>query len=178
MPSAPVGVAVLSARQNYFRLIAGLLLGVAFTACVPIAPARQREQQVAYQFEQIGPKQQAIEALNSTPTQFVMDFPEDPNSWERAFIFFNKYTARQSIFESDKPVWNSKISNFNAPSDSFHYEVTRRLEKNGFKYSISCIPNPQLIDSKVASNDQAALNARNLARFIREGTLEVSLLAR
>lgn len=154
-----------------------LLACASVSACAPAVFTHSRAS-VAYEFEHIGPKQQAIEAVNATPTQFVVEFPNDPTSWERAFIFFNKYTERQSIYESDKPVWNSKISNDNAPADSFYYEVTRRLESNGFRYNISCTTNPKHMNSGINSQDQAQLNARNLARFIRDGTLEVSLLVK
>ncbi len=161
-------------HPTFTSFVLVVFLFCAFLSLSGCAASSKRYTPPKYEFEHLDPKAQALEAIGATPTQFVVDFPNDPDSWERAFIFFNKYTERQSISESDKPVWNSSLSNHNAPSDQFLYEVKRVLEPEGFRYTITCMPSPKR--SAKGSTQQAILNAQNLARFIRDGTLEVSLL--
>ena len=115
---------------------------------------------------------QAREAVLATPTSFDVQFEQDEHCWERAKFFLENYTGAPSAHSSVVTrVVGSRLSLASNPAQSSYlYEVAKDSTKDGFSYYVTCQA------SQDGSAEQAALNASNLARFILEGKLEISLL--
>ncbi len=111
------------------------------------------------------------EVLQS-PTDFDVTIEQDRYAWERTHLFLESYVDPQRA--PVRPITKVVGSRWGLASPPVHggyvYEVWRETIPDGFHYSVRCVAAPE------ASKDQAALNAGNLARFIRDGKLEVSLL--
>ncbi len=120
------------------------------------------------------PEEQARQEVVETPTVFNVPFADDPHSWERARFFLENYLGGESGHASAvMRVVGDRWSLVSNPGvQPYSYEVAKDVGDGGFTYQVSCT-------SGVGGDpSQAALNAGNLARFIREGKLEVSLLSR
>lgn len=117
-------------------------------------------------------KDQAREEILKTPTVFSISFEDDVHSWERARFFLENYTGAQSGHTSavTKVVGARWSLESNPGLAGYRYEVAKDVGNTGFTYHVGCIPGPN------GDVSQAALNAANLARFIRDGKLEMSLL--
>jgi len=124
-------------------------------------------------------QEQALKEVMSSPTSFVVSYPEAPYSWERAKLFFELYTTRYDESYSLRPQDGAGLreevllSNSLAREDNYYYQVKKTSERSGLAYVVSCRPRREPGDLLYAER-----NARNLARFIRQGQLEVSLLKR
>lgn len=120
------------------------------------------------------PEQQARQEVVDTPTVFNIPFADDPYSWERARFFLENYVSGDSGHASavTRVVGDRWSLASNPGVQQYSYEVAKDAGESGFTYQVLCVPG---VGGDPA---QAALNAGNLARFIREGKLEVSLLAR
>ncbi len=119
------------------------------------------------------PEDLARAEVLSSPTDFEVTIDQDRYAWERTHLFLESYVdpAKAPIRPITKVV-GSRWGLASPPVQAgYVYEVWREAVPNGFRYSVRCVPGPQ------ASKQQAALNAANLARFIRDGKLEVSLLS-
>ncbi len=114
---------------------------------------------------------QARAAVLASPRTFVISWDDDRMAWERARFFFEKYVARE---ESRAPVVSKVIGTrwalTNGKNGQYVYEVWKDSVSKGFKYTVRCTA------QNGGQAQEAQLNAGNLARFIREGKLEVSLL--
>jgi hypothetical protein len=120
------------------------------------------------------PEGQARQEVIDSPTLFSVPFADDPYSWERARFFLENYVGGDSGYTSavTRVVGDRWSLASNPGVQQYSYEVAKDAGESGFTYQVSCIPG-------VGGDPvQAALNAGNLARFIREGKLEVSLLAK
>jgi hypothetical protein len=115
---------------------------------------------------------QAREAVLTTPTVFNVAFEDDVYSWERARFFLENYVGAASGHSSavTKVVGSRWSLESNPGLEGYQYQVAKDLVDGGFTYRITCVP------SGSGEPSQAALNAGNLARFIRDGKLEISLL--
>lgn len=111
------------------------------------------------------------EVLQS-PTDFEVSIEQDRYAWERTQLFLESYIDPQRA--PIRPITKIVGSRWGLASPpvqgGYVYEVWREAIPDGFHYSVRCLAAPEL------SKDQAVLNAANLARFIRDGKLEVSLL--
>lgn len=118
-------------------------------------------------------EEQARSEVLSTPTVFNVPFADDPYSWERARFFLENYAGGGVGHASavTKVVADRWSLASNPAATHYTYEVTKDAVASGFTYHVSCIAGVG------GESSQAGLNAGNLARFIREGRLEVSLLA-
>jgi hypothetical protein len=117
------------------------------------------------------PEEQARQEVLSTPTVFHVPFADDPYSWERARFFLENYLGGGAGHASavTKVVGDRWSLASNPAIERYSYEVAKDVGEGGFTYQVSCI-------AKVSADaGQAGLNAGNLARFIREGKLELSL---
>ena len=122
-----------------------------------------------YEVEVVTIDAQMLEDLNSTPTTFVVDIVEDHYAWERAQTFFRDYAnTKPRLLER-----RGRLVLFNQPAEgtNFIYSVEKERQSTGIRYTVEC--QTQKLDPAAAQ-----LNAHNLARFIRDGTLELSLLNR
>ncbi len=117
--------------------------------------------------------EQARQEVLSTPTVFNVPFADDQYSWERARFFLENYAGGGAGHASAvmKVVADRWSLASNPAAAQYNYEVTKDAIVSGFAYQVSCVAGVG------GESSQAELNAGNLARFIREGRLEVSLLA-
>jgi hypothetical protein len=120
------------------------------------------------------PEDQARDEVLATPTEFVVPMEEDRFAWERARFFLENYggggaTPSNAVVK----VVGSRRGLSSAPGPSpYTYEVFKDFSgEQGYRYSVRCV-------TTQGDASDAALNAGNFARFIRDGKLEVSLLAR
>lgn len=118
------------------------------------------------------PEDQARQEVLSTPTDFFVTIEQDRFAWERARFFLENYGAGGGASNNAVvKVVGARRGLASAPGPSpYTYEVFKDFSTEGFRYSVRCLADP-------AISAAAALNAGNFARFIREGKLEVSLLA-
>jgi hypothetical protein len=114
---------------------------------------------------------QARVAVMASPRTFVIAFDDDRMAWERARFFFEKYVNRNG---AQAPVISKVIGSrwalTNGKEGQYSYEVWKDSVAQGFKYTVRCTA------QQGGQVQEAHLHAGNLARFIREGKLEVSLL--
>ena len=119
------------------------------------------------------PEDQARAEVLSAPTEFLVPIEQDRFAWERARFFLENYgsgTGSQS--NAVVKVVGSRRGLASAPGPSpYTYEVFKDFSAAGYQYSVRC-------SSSEGDAELATLNAGNFARFIRDGKLEVSLLAR
>ena len=115
---------------------------------------------------------QAREEVLKAPTEFDVTIEEDRYSWERTNLFLENYAdPEKAPLRPITKVVGSRWGVATPPvQGGYIYEVWRESIPDGYHYSIQCL------DSGEGTKEQAALNAANLARFVREGKLEVSLL--
>jgi len=119
------------------------------------------------------PEDQARQEIVETPTIFTVAFADDPHSWERARFFLENYIGSVAGHTSvvTRVVGDRWSLASNPTVQQYLYEVSKDFAEGGYTYQVSCVPGTG------GDHNQAALNAGNLARFIREGKLEISLLA-
>jgi hypothetical protein len=119
------------------------------------------------------PEDQARAEVLAAPTEFLVPIEQDRFAWERARFFLENYgsgTGAQS--NAVVKVVGSRRGLASAPGPSpYSYEVFKDFSGSGYQYSVKCL-------STDGDGELSALNAGNFARFIRDGKLEVSLLAR
>jgi hypothetical protein len=119
------------------------------------------------------PEDQARDEILAAPTEFVVPIEQDRFAWERARFFLENYgggggTPSNAVVK----VVGSRRGLSSAPGPSpYTYEVFKDFSGEGYRYSVRCV-------TTNGDGSDAALNAGNFARFIREGKLEVSLLVR
>lgn len=143
-------------------------IGFGFIGCsAPVAPPPEPPR---FEIEIETVEQQARQAVAAAPLEFTVPLRESDEAWARAVIFFSQYTsAAGRVREAGSRVL--VISTESDSADPYRYSVRREITPNGYLFSVICVPNG---DS--ATPELAERNGRNLARFIGEGTLEVSLL--
>ena len=115
---------------------------------------------------------QARNEVLLAPTTFEVAFADDVHSWERARFFLENYVSGSAGHTSavTKVVGVEWSLESNPAAADYRYIVSKHALDGSFAYRVACIPGTGGVPS------QAALNAGNFARFIREGKLEVSLL--
>lgn len=119
------------------------------------------------------PIELAKSEIISTPLNFFIPYAEDEQAWERARFFLEGYLGRSNLANNAAltRVVGDRWSLLSNPShESYFYEVSKQVGEGGFRYLVSCRSGVRGVA------EQARLNAGNLARFIREGKLELSLL--
>lgn len=122
--------------------------------------------------ERISPEEQLVSAVASSPTSFVLDAQDANQAWKRAQLFFRQYTSRFVFRKMGAGEGAMLVSRDDTP-DKYLYRVEKRPRERGFEFIVVCAPN-----LPSASREVASQNSKNLARFLREGTLEMSLLDR
>jgi len=119
------------------------------------------------------PEDQARAEVLAAPTEFLVPIEQDRFAWERARFFLENYgSGSGSPSNAVVKVVGSRRGLSSAPGPSpYTYEVFKDFSAAGYQYSVRCL-------TSGGDSGDAALNAGNFARFIRDGKLEVSLLAR
>jgi len=111
---------------------------------------------------------QARDAVAAVPTEFLLVAPESGLAWSRARDFFGLYAKSRLAVDSE-----TLLSDRGRASGRFFYEIERSPTARGTRFSVRCFPVQG--NAIVSSSIQ---NARNVARFLRDGVLELSLLER
>jgi hypothetical protein len=143
-----------------------LLTGCAF------APPASEVVAPHYEIEVETVEAQAASAVASTPLEFLVPLEEADGAWGRARLFFSQYVSGDEVV-TEVSGRTSEISTATENGERFRYKVRRTITPNGYRFVVECA------QPKGDEPDfPAQQNARNLARFIREGTLELTLLAR
>jgi hypothetical protein len=119
------------------------------------------------------PEDQAREEVLAAPTDFFVPVEQDRYAWERARFFLENYGSGSGApSNAVVKVVGSRRGLSSAPGPSHYtYEVFKDFTASGYQYSVRCL-------STDGDAQEASLNAGNFARFIRDGKLEVSLLAK
>ncbi|RMG43092.1 MAG: hypothetical protein D6719_04460 [Candidatus Dadabacteria bacterium] len=149
-----------------------LLLRLSFVCLVLAGCGTKKPDSPRYEVEILTPAEAVLEEVMSTPTEFIVDYDNDPTAWDRIPYFFTRYLGvKMPVVE----YLGNNSYRIRAPSGStkYSYNILKTPESTGFRYRVECIPNQSSAKSSLADR-----NARNLARFIRDGTLELSLLDR
>ena len=120
--------------------------------------------------------QQAAQEIGAFPAQFIIPIDEEPVVWSRAKLFLEKFLPTTGV---TTPVIMKVVgkrwvlaSNSKIPG-GYGYEISRDELPGSYRLSVKCVPK-----SKEFSQQAAEMNAKNVARFLKEGRLEVSLLAK
>lgn len=150
---------------GFFRCLVCLVAVSQLLGCSVSQPAAQRKVNVDVM------KKQIVQDLQVVPTRFLISVAEDNSAWARAQLFFKMY-----VNEPDKVVHGSRsginfITNVGVPKEKYQYTISRAQAPKGFDYSVKC-------NSSSALVAQCDSNAKNVARFVREGQLELSHFAR
>ena len=130
------------------------------------------------------PQDQALHAIAAAPREFQLNFGEAQYAWERTQIFFSSHTDGAFLkmaSEGGTSGSENYASITNAPGgrvrsgakDNFIYDVRKIPVRGGFRFQVNCVP-----ASATGDKNAAKRNALNLARFIKNGELEASLLVR
>lgn len=106
------------------------------------------------------------------PRSFEVSLADDAYSWDRARFFLENYahtssTGRSAVIKINGSQW--ALASHPA-SEEYRYEVVKELTAGRYVYTVSCRA------GSGGDQRQARLNEGNLARFVRDGQLEVSLL--
>lgn len=119
------------------------------------------------------PQDQAKAEVLAAPTEFLVPIEQDRFAWERARFFLENYgSGTGSPSNAVVKVVGSRRGLSSAPGTSpYTYEVFKDFGADGYRYSVRC-------SATNGDAEDAALNAGNFARFIKDGKLEVSLLVR
>lgn len=119
------------------------------------------------------PQDQARAEVLAAPTEFLVAIEQDRFAWERARFFLENYGSGSGVpSNAVVKVVGSRRGLSSAPGSSpYTYEVFKDFGSDGYRYSVRCLANN-------GDAGDAALNAGNFARFIKDGKLEVSLLVK
>lgn len=122
--------------------------------------------------ERISAEEQSVSAVANSPTSFVLSGYEAEQAWKQAQLFFRQYTNR-FVFRKMGDGAGAMLVSRDDTTDKYLYRVEKRPQGDAFEFVVVCAPN-----LPSATREAAAQNSKNLARFLREGTLEMSLLDR
>ncbi|MBX7144965.1 MAG: hypothetical protein K1X79_10975 [Oligoflexia bacterium] len=125
------------------------------------------------EFEIVSPEEQVAQSLAETPKHFIVEYTEAQHAAERVEYFFQNYTSGFKQIQDQGPSAATIITNRAEASGGYQYTVERTVTAQGFQYIVNCEASGP--GAQPAAADR---NARNLARFIREGQLEISLISR
>ena len=165
MQSARVDAAPPSARLHRFVLlflIASLLFSCA-TQKQSAAPVRKMDLDTM--------QRQLATDIETAPTRFRIPLEDDRQAWSRAILFFKMYVNSPREVVHGARAGSDFITNVGVAAERFQYTISRAPDQAGYRYTIECQTSP-------AQRAQCQKNARNVARFIREGQLELSHFAR
>ncbi len=119
----------------------------------------------AYEFESV--TEQAVNAVADSDTRFMVDPADSRYVWDRAEFFFRHYLGVREV-----PSFSQAGKALTATDKAgYRWKVLGDAEGATGTFAVECIQSAANTDSS-----HAKLNAKNLARFLSTGTLEVDLL--
>jgi len=111
-------------------------------------------------------QEQVREEVEEHPTQFQLPRQGDAQAWTRAQLFFRDYELSTPIVSSNEIKSNPKGDR------RFLYQISRAGHGKEVEYVVNCV------GREPRDNEIAEVNAKNVARFLKEGQLELSLLTK
>lgn len=111
-------------------------------------------------------KEQVREEIEEHPTQFQVPKQSDAQAWTRAQLFFRDYELTTPIVSKNEIKSNPKAES------RFLYQISRVGRGKEVEYVVNCV------GREPRDTESAEVNARNVARFLKEGQLELSLLTK
>lgn len=122
----------------------------------------------------VSSEEESLAALHGAPLDFEVAYPQASYSWERACAFFKQYTAKSAQVvlgpadSTDAPVLLTNRSS----GDRIIYEVRKTAAtRGGLRFLVSS----RAREGVIFQEDFLKMRAQNLARFIRDGNLDLSL---
>ncbi len=145
-----------------------VFLAPSLTGCAKNA----RYEVVKPRYERVTSEARELQLLQLQPLEIIVTPGEVAQLWQRAELFAYQYlgTTPTVAFQSSRTQPDSTALQFS--SEHYRYSVTKA--KRGavnIAVAVSCVPMNQDGDES-----KADLNARNLARFMKEGRLQLSVL--
>lgn len=135
--------------------------------------ASQRTQPKKWDVELVTIEDQAIQDVEGAVTKFELDFSDNTPARERLAIFYDFYLKEQAGTEKDLiDLRDTQVVYYR--TENYLYRVKIRDHGGSFTYDVACQGNRGT--KRVRDYLAAQRNAKNLARFIKDGSLEVSLL--
>ncbi|MFM1847954.1 MAG: hypothetical protein RL417_1428 [Pseudomonadota bacterium] len=128
--------------------------------------------QPAFEVEIETVEAQALRAVEESAVEFTVPLREADEAAARGRLFFREYTGTEPTSTAESPrsvILSSPVE----PLAGYRYTVRQSRSPEGYRFKVECLP-----VAPAGTTELAERNARNVARFIREGTLELSLLAR
>lgn len=169
MPVGPAAVAIHLAdpQAGAFRLPA---LTICLICCL-LAGCTLGQPQVEY--ELITSEEQSLSDIAAVPLSFTLASEHQKHAWVRALLFFKKYTDRMDLKSQGGTHPREHVTNSGSAKATYVYKVEKTPGRKGSaNFVVSCTPSQRT----AASLAGAERNARNLARFIRDGILEEDLV--
>ncbi len=120
------------------------------------------------------PEDAARRELDEVSTDFTVPIQDALTAKERMDLFFSQYLGgKESVdtYQVTRSMGNGVLRK--GASENFRYEVMRRPTPQGYIFMVRCFPS-----GGRGNRLDAMQNAKNLARFIRDGRLEQTLLLR
>ena len=131
------------------------------------------DNQTGYVIERVPDVPHNLLEVERAATTFVVPFSEDYYATQRVLEFMQRY-GRGQVERRRVAVDQELISDVKGVRESpFSYLVEKVQVSDGMRYSVTCLSDGA---ETLSARQAAVLNARNFARFIRLGKLEVSLL--
>ena len=113
----------------------------------------------------------ALQWAQSYPTQIVIPSADEIGALERITHFFSRELNITATFKARNSLTNERV--LVGQSSRFAYSIRIKPNKNETtEFNISCRPTSSV------DNQAADYNAKNIARFIKEGVLEKELIQR
>lgn len=167
-------------HMNTIRFEFLIFCCLCLTSCAALGTSNST---VKPSIEVITSEEQALEEVMKMPKQFVVKYSESHHAAERVQLFLTTYTGGAQVEDNQGASQATVFSNVKSAKDKFAYQIERTTAPDGFQYIVICEPvssgaNWNSVVSNSVDVETADKNARNVARFIRDGQLEVSLLVR
>lgn len=155
-------------RQVYFQAAVLLLVGLCSSCSLTGKPDSQSIFEDP-RFEVVSPIDQAKEEIAKMPQDFVIPSSDDLYAWERTETFFKSYTKNPNRVRQGSVGTRSAITNRGVFGERYQFAVTKEEVAQGYRYKVNCFLPPN-------TAGDCDLNAKNVARFIRDGYIETTLL--
>ena len=173
MPIEPVDVDTPLVKVQSIELLKGsrLLLLAALSLFLFGCPSKRRPIPKWEVVELVTVEDQALELVQGAKTEFQATPDEEVYASQRLKVFWELYLSEVKGAEKDIFVLGEQELVFYR-TPQFLFKIRHNPEQGGVRYKVECLPHRTTPESLEA----AKLNSQNLARFLKEGALEVSLL--
>jgi hypothetical protein len=119
-------------------------------------------------YELVSQQEDILNQIQSAPTRFTLALEENDAAWARANYFLRTYGGKAQI---EKEAFQDKDVLTKNGTSGFRYQIIRQFANSKVTYQVLCTPK-----SSKRTTTEALLNAKNLARFLKDGELEVAQL--